>query len=128
MTRNEEFMARLTADGMLEKLAMASASVPKTAAARRRVEVTSRKGRLSPKTTGKRAKVYGRRAMSPYQAAAMGSGYGVLPARDIQYHPDPQRVRIGWSASFETTSGRNTINQELPPSPFVHITFPEWVK
>jgi hypothetical protein len=144
-----DILAQLAATGLMDKLAGAS-SLPKTPSAKRtatvkrhkqelknrqtengvlrEVEVTSRRGHLKPETTDRRAIVFGRRAMSPWQARALGSGYGVVANSDMLFNMDPQRFHTGWGRSFDVTSGRNTVNQEAPPSPYVHINFPEWVR
>lgn len=88
--------------------------------------VKSRAGMLRPETLAQRSIIQGRRRHSPYQARALGSGRGVLPAPDIIWTEDPQgAIGLNGRPSWETGHGRPTF---IPgPTGAVHIMFPDWV-
>lgn len=69
---------------------------------------------------------YGRRRMSLYQAKALGSGRGVLPAQGIQYTMSPQQTVLDGVPSYWVSCGKATISGPST-SRLVHILFPEWV-
>lgn len=115
--QSQDIMARLNATGLLPSLAAAKGT-PRGAGRPRGTGTGGRRtrGMLTSKTTDRRFMMYGRRAMSPYQARALGSGEGVLAPRDASFMQgppqqwrSPQDWRIGWGRSFDGSTGRSTI-------------------
>lgn len=126
---NAEIMSRLNATGLLPALEAAKTTSRITGARRTSGRGSgTRRGMLRTETTDRRFMIHGRRAMSPWQARALGSGEGVVVNPDtMSWTNSPQDWRIGWSASYVTYPGRETIDQGKL-SGAVHVSFPEWVQ
>ena len=106
---------------------LAKFSLPQTATVKREAADRKRKSRKRPTATPARSGEYGRRRMSFYQAKALGSGRGVLPARDATFTMSPQQeVDQDGLPAYWVSCGRSTITPGVYG--VVHINFPEWVQ
>jgi hypothetical protein len=70
------------------------------------VPVRSKRGTLKPEIANRRSMGRGKRRMSPWQAKAIGSGFGVVAPADMVFTNDPQ---FGMGDTF---TGHSTNTQE----------------